>query len=176
MSDNHSLEFNKLAAGFLLAGLIAMTSAFIADGLYGADDHSEEAKRGFSVEVPEEGVAGAVAVVVEEVDIAELMAVADAVNGAKEAKKRCASCHTFDAGGVHKTGPNLHGIFGKKHAAKAGYKYSKAIQAVPGVYDYEAMNKWLKNPQKVAKGTKMALKVKKDATRADIIKYLETLK
>lgn len=173
MSDKHSLEFNKLAAGFLLAGVLAMVAAFAADIFYRP---MEAEKRGFAVEVPEGGDISAAAVAEEEVPILDLLVNASIENGEKEAKKRCAACHTFEAGAPHKTGPNLHGIIGKKHAAKAGYPYSSALQAVSGNYDYEAMNKWLKNPQAVAKGSKMILKLKKPEMRADIIKYLESLK
>ena len=173
MSGNHSLEFNKLAAGILLAGVIAMVASFAADGLY---TPKEAEKRGFAVEVPEEGTAGAAAVEVVETPIAELLVTADAANGAKEAKKRCAACHTFEAGGANKTGPNLHGVMGGKIAGKGGYPYSSALQGVGGNWDYEKMNQWLKNPGKFAKGSKMILKLKKDQQRADIIKYLDTLK
>lgn len=174
MSDKHSLEFNKIAAGFLVAGLIAMIASFGADIFYTPKDAE---KRGFAVEVPEAPVAGAPVVEVVEVPIAELLETASAENGAKEAKKRCAACHTFDAGGANKTGPNLHGIVGSKvggHAA--GYPYSSALSSVEGNWDYEKLNKWLKNPSKFAKGTKMILKLKKDNQRADVIKYLGTLK
>ena len=179
MSDKHSLEFNKLAAGFLVAGLIAMVASFGASILY---TPKEAEKRGFAVEVPEAPVAGAAAVEVVEVPIAELLLTASAENGAKEAKKRCAACHTFDAGGANKTGPNLYGILNSKIAGKEDYPYSSALQEVgndwnyESIWNYESMNQWLKNPSKFAKGTKMILKLKKDSQRADVIKYLDTLK
>lgn len=174
MSDKHSLEFNKLAAGVLFAGILAMVSAFIADGLY---EPKIPEKTAFAIEVPEEGAAGASAAAAPEVDINELMATADAARGESLAQKKCAACHTFDAGGANKTGPNLAGVFGHGVGAdKGGYPFSSALKAHGGTWDYETLNAWLKNPQAFAKGSKMVLKVSKDAERADIIKYLESIK
>lgn len=170
----HDLEFNKLAAGILFAGVLAMTCTFIANALYKPKD---AAKRGYEIEVPEGGVGGAGAAEVVEVNIAELLATADAAAGEASAKKKCASCHTFEKGGANKVGPYLWNTYGSaigKHAS--GYPYSKALAGHGGVWDDETLNAWLKNPQKFAKGSKMVLRLKKDQERANIIKYLKTLK
>ena len=173
MSEKHDLEFNKLAAGILFAGVLAMIAGFIADGLY---HPKTPEKTAFAIEIPEEGAAGEAAVAVVEVDINELMATADAARGEALAQKKCAACHSFDAGGSHKTGPNLHGEFAHNVAGKDGYPYSAALKAVGGQWTYEQLNQWLKNPQALAKGSKMVIKTSKDAERADIIKYLESIK
>ena len=85
----------------------------------------------------------------------------------------CQSCHTITEGGANMTGPNLHGIFGKKSASNAEFKYSDALKAANWTWDADHLSQWLEKPQTFLPGTKMAFAGLKDAKdRTDLIAFL----
>lgn len=97
---------------------------------------------------------------------------ADLDNG-RRAAARCRSCHTFTPGGPNMTGPNLHGVFGRKSGGKGGYNYSNALEAADFAWDGERLDHWLENPKQFLPGNKMSFAGLPDPTdRRDLIAWL----
>ncbi len=172
------LEFNKVAASVLVAGIIAMTAGHISKIAYNSGVE-KDAKRGYQIEGAEDMASSDTASAPKEdkaPDILALLATAD-VNSGKEQAKKCVACHSFDKGGANKVGPYLWGAVGgsKGHRAE-GYAYSKVLSGMTGTWGYEEVAAFLYAPQKYAPGTKMSFAgVKKPQDLANLVAYLRTL-
>lgn len=166
------IEFNKIFAAILVAGIVAMFAGFVAEKITHPHELKENAFKIEGVEV----AGGGPKVEKMAEPILAMLAEADVARGQK-ISKACAACHSFDKGGANGVGPNLWNVVGITKQSHAGFTYSGALNA-NGVeeWNYDALNKFLWKPKKYAAGTKMNyVGIKKPADRAAMVAWLRTL-
>jgi cytochrome c len=158
----------NMIAGWTLAACAAALGLAIVGNMAFEGERPE--KMGYAIEgVVEEGAEGGAEA---QVPIATLLASADPAKGA-ETFKKCAACHTINAGGANGVGPNLHGVMGAGIGQGKGYAFSDALKGVGGNWDWEKMNAWLLSPRKFAPGTKMTFAgLSNGEDRANVLAYL----
>lgn len=161
-----TMTITKIASGVLGAWLVLLLGKWAAEEVYHAELHGEAS---YAIEV--EGSAEAEPE--EEIDLAALMADADADKGSKVFRK-CSACHKVD--GTDGVGPHLDGVVDRVKASVDGFGYSGALGGMDGAWTIEALNGFLENPKGYAPGTTMGFAgLKKPADRADVIAYLQSL-
>jgi cytochrome c len=169
-----SMEFNKIFAAVLTAGIAFSALGLVADNLVHPRklEHSAIKIEGVAA-APTEAAPAAPAPLPP---IAPLLAKADPAAGAADVKKLCSACHNFVEGAGAKVGPDLYGVVGRDRASVAGFDYSAALKGIPGKWTYDTLNAWLHSPKTFASGTKMAFAgIDSNTERADVIDYLHTL-
>ena len=97
----------------------------------------------------------------------------DPVRGARLFADRCSGCHAADR---VKIGPPLGTVFDRVAGSAPGYPYSAALKGTHLTWTIANLDRWLADPQAVAPGNKMPIKVLEPNTRRDIIAYLEHLR
>lgn len=169
----NNMEFNKIFAALLVAGIIASFAGFIGRQLVHPDKLSENA---YKIEGVEEAGAGGAVAPAKPDPILAMIVGADVAQGQKVAKA-CAACHTFDKGGANGVGPNLYGVVGGPKDRVVGFAYSGTLSEQGGnTWTYAEMNKFLWKPKAYAPGTKMNfIGIRKPEDRAAAIAYLRTL-
>ncbi len=107
----------------------------------------------------------------EDVDVAALVAAADAAKG-ETVFRKCAACHKLD--GADGVGPHLNGVVGRPVASIDGFSYSDAMAAHGGDWTPEEIFAFLANPKREVPGTKRSFAgLPKPEDRATVIAYLE---
>ncbi|MFZ1623666.1 MAG: cytochrome c family protein [Gammaproteobacteria bacterium] len=106
-------------------------------------------------------------------DINALIAAADPAKG-QIVFLQCRACHSLEAGGPNKVGPNLHGVIGRKAGLAPGFSYSDQMTASGVVWSAETLDKFLLRPSDFIPGTRMVfVGLRKPEDRANVIAYLK---
>lgn len=106
-------------------------------------------------------------------DLQALLAAADPEKG-KVLFLQCRACHSLEAGGANKVGPNLHGVFGRKAGLAPGFGYSEAFTQASIVWSAETLDAWLARPSDFLPGNRMVfVGIRKPEDRANLIAFLK---
>ena len=175
--SNTTLTWYTIIAAFWLAFLTILGVNLVGNtAMYGspvAAEHEKLVTFGYPIEVVEEAPAEAGAGGPVFVSSLPLVAAASVEEGAAVFKK-CGACHTAEAGGANKTGPNLHNIVGDVIGESGAFKPTESLKAIPGgIWTYELLDDYLDNPKQLApKGAMSFAGLKKPQERAAMIKFL----
>jgi cytochrome c len=163
----------KIIGAFCGALLILMLGKWAAELLYTTGGgHGEAHAAGYVIEV--EGGESTAAAEEDGPSFEEMLAAADLGKGAKVFSK-CKACHKVEDG-VHATGPSLYGVVGRAIGGTDFGSYSGKLEQAGAAWDVETLNAFLAAPKKTAPGTSMSFGgLKKDADRANLIAYLDSL-
>ena len=168
-----SFEINKILGAVLFTCLCLLALNIGAGAIF---TPAKPEKPGYEIAVPEHPAEGAQAEKAAPAEpIEKLLASAQPAKGEQSAKK-CLACHTLTKGGPNRVGPNLWGIVNRPKASEPGFAYSDVLKSKGGNWTIDDLNQFINSPRTFAPGTKMTfVGVPKDAERADLLAYLNTL-
>lgn len=167
------LGFNKIFGAILATALLILCLKQGAEMIYAPH---KAAKEGYAIAVVDEA-GGETAKADTPPDWGTVLPKADVAAG-EQVSTKCASCHTFTAGGADGTGPNNYGVIGRKPGSKPGFAYSAAMTEFGSktpAWDYDHLYMFLASPGSYISGTKMSfVGLKKPEDRINLIAWLRT--
>ncbi|MBL8701754.1 MAG: c-type cytochrome [Alphaproteobacteria bacterium] len=90
--------------------------------------------------------------------------------------QRCFSCHSVDPAEQNLSGPNLHGVVGRRAATLPEFEYSDAMRAAGGaglVWTPEILDRYLADPEDFLPEGRMAgVRLRDPAQRRVLIEWL----
>jgi cytochrome c len=87
---------------------------------------------------------------------------------------QCVACHAVGAGAQSNVGPVLNDVVGRRAGTYPGFRYSSALRKSGLTWDEATLAQYLRAPDKVIPGTKMAFAgIANDKEIADVIAYLK---
>lgn len=84
--------------------------------------------------------------------------IGDAERGATLFTRQCKACHQIGEGAVHRVGPQLNGLFGRKAGTEDGFNYSKSMARMGAdglTWTLETLDAYIENPKALVSGTRM---------------------
>ena len=163
----NTMEITKYVGALCGSLLIFLVISTVAGAIFDTSSNVVA----FAVETDDDGAeVVAEAAPAEEVDVAALVAAADASAG-EGVFRRCAACHKVD--GSDGVGPHLNGVVGRDIASVAGFNYSGTLAGLDGAWTEAELYAFLANPRGYAPGTSMSFAgLSNSADRANVIAYL----
>lgn len=167
-------EVNKVAGAILGMATLAMGIGFFSGALVSP---KPVVKAGW--ELPDDtasaSASGPAAPAAAAEPIAVRLKTADLAKGEASSKK-CVSCHSFTPDGKNGTGPGLYDLVNRDKGTHAGFKYSAAMTAKGGKWDYEALDAFIANPKGYVPNTSMGYAgINRPDERANLILFLRSL-
>ena len=172
-----SFELNKIMGSILAITLFVLVINNITDLLFEDKKTEKLLENNIIVKEDNQGSISEANQPKEEIkNIEERLVIADIEKGRKFTKK-CITCHSFENDNKNKIGPNLFSIFNRKIASIESFTYSKILENMDNEWDAFNLDGFLADPKKWAPGTKMIfVGIKDSQDRANVIKYMQTLK
>lgn len=105
-----------------------------------------------------------------------LLREADPAAGEKVFMRKCSSCHDHLKEGGHGKGPHLWNLVPRTAGTIPGFEFSEAMQGSGHPWTLANLDYYLTRTDRAVPGLSMNFRgIRKDSTRADLIKFLWTL-